>query len=50
MPSIAPVAENDQHDPQDPWSLTGVTAPEFLQSTEAGSLAMGKVLMLLESI
>ena len=28
-PSKAPVALNAQHDPHDPWSFTGVTAPNI---------------------
>merc|ERR1711935_246485 len=35
IPSIDPVVENDQHDPQCPWFLTGVTAPLVLQSIAA---------------
>lgn len=45
-PSTAPVVEKAQHDPQEPWFLTGVTAVD-LQSTEAGaaSLVMWKVVV-----
>jgi len=30
------MAEKAQHDPHEPWFLTGVTAFYFLQSTEVG--------------
>ena len=36
MPSSAPVAENAQQDPHNPWSLTAVTAPFSRQSMLAG--------------
>jgi len=35
-PSNEPVVENAQHDPHEPWFLTGVTAPFYLQSTVYG--------------
>jgi hypothetical protein len=34
-PSMAAVAEKAQHDPHYPWSLTGLTAPLVIQSTES---------------
>lgn len=34
---MAAVAENAQQDPHEPWSLTLVTAPNSLQSIEAGA-------------
>ena len=37
-PSSAPVVENDQHEPHEPWSLTGVTAPAETQSTSVAPL------------
>lgn len=43
-PSIDPVAEKAQHEPHDPWFLTPVTAPDFLQSTESGRLLVEKTL------
>jgi len=42
---MAPVVEKAQHEPQDPWFLTGVTAPDDLQSTEAALLSVEKTLM-----
>lgn len=36
-PSRTPVVEKAQHEPQPPWSLTGVTTPFVLQSTDAGN-------------
>ncbi len=45
-PSTAPVAEKAQHDPQNPWSLTGVTAPLVLQSTEVGISSVERTLIL----
>jgi hypothetical protein len=35
--SIVAVEAKAQHEPQCPWSLTGVTTPLFLQSTLVGS-------------
>ena len=32
-----PVEEKAQHEPHEPWFLTGVTAPSVLQSRESGS-------------
>jgi len=42
---MAPVVEKAQHEPHDPWFLTPVTAPEFLQSTDAALLSVEKTLM-----
>ena len=38
VPSNAAFAANAQHAPQIPWLLIGVTAPNVLQSIEAGIL------------
>lgn len=40
-PSMFPVVEKAQHEPQDPWFLTGVTAPLVRQSNESGILPDG---------
>lgn len=47
-PSRAPVAENAQHDPHDPWFLTGVTYP-CLDQSMSPSLRSSMELMLLAS-
>ena len=36
-PSMAPMVEKAQHEPQRAWSLIGVTAPFDTQSMEAGT-------------
>lgn len=43
LPSSMPVVENAQHEPQEPWFLTGVTAPLGLQSQLRGSLKIGQM-------
>ncbi len=35
------MAEKAQHDPHSPWSLTGVTAPLSVQSTDSGRSLIG---------
>lgn len=35
--STAAVAEKAQHDPHEPWSFIGFTAPFYLQSIESGT-------------
>lgn len=40
------MVEKDQQDPHCPWFLTAVTAPLETQSTEAGKVAVLKVLYL----
>jgi len=45
-PSREPVALKAQHDPHDPWFLTGVTAPAVTQLTEEGVVLSSKVTML----
>uniref|UniRef100_A0A0A9AGX8 Mir2 n=1 Tax=Arundo donax TaxID=35708 RepID=A0A0A9AGX8_ARUDO len=37
IPSTAATAENAQHPPHWPWSLTSATAPRSRQSTASGS-------------
>merc|ERR1712156_221305 len=39
-PSMEPVVENDQQEPQEPWFLTPVTAPLATQSTESSSVGV----------
>jgi len=40
---MEPVVEKDQHEPQCPWFLTGVTAPLVTQLTLSVSLESSKI-------